>query len=411
MKKILLLSDVPPCSNFTAGLVLDRLVRFLPVDQIAICTIGNRDLKFAIPKELELIPHLALKKPYENGIKIPAKLASILNSRIFTKLVSSINFVLEIWRSLQVQYCLLPEINDFIKEQKIDVLWVILQGQTMVRLASHLSKKSGLPLFTQVWDPFEWWLRANKIDRYTTRKLLKTFDEVIKNSVSCATASWAMSDNYSTVYGVKNLPVIASLPREFAKNPADKPHTRDEFIIAMAGQLYAQAEWNALIKSLNKAKWYIAGKNIRLRVMGAGFQYYADAPANIEYLGWRSQEEVISLLSESDLLYMPYWFSEEFRLEAVNSFPGKLVSYLASGRPVFCHAPDYSSPAQYIAKNNAGYLCNSLDHQVIIQSLENAIVSNDSYARIAKNGTECFLRDFTLEAMKKSFFDFLQMSE
>ncbi|MFU7502743.1 MAG: glycosyltransferase [Candidatus Tisiphia sp.] len=283
-----------------------------------------------------------------------------------------------------------------------------MEGQTIIRLAKPLSCKLALPLFTQVWDPLEWWLRENNIDAYTRRRLLAEFDEVIKHSKSCASASWAMSKTYSHKYGVRSIPVIASLPNKFAKIPATKPHeNRNEFIIAIAGQLYAQDAWQCLINTLNQVNWSIAERRIRLRVLGAYFQVYTQSPTNFEYLGWQSQEETINFLEDSDILYMPYWFSEEYRLEATNSFPGKLVSYFAAGRPVFCHTPYYASPTRYIAKHNAGILCTSMDSLVVLQKLEHAILNTTSYAIVTKNATACFLMDFTLEHMQKTFFEFL----
>ncbi|MGL4226322.1 MAG: glycosyl transferase, partial [Rickettsia sp.] len=81
--------------------------------------------------------------------------------------------------------------------------------------------------------------------------------------------------------------------------------------------------------------------------------------------------------------------------------------YFASGRPVFCHAPDYSSPSKYIEENSAGYLCNSLATDKIIYDLERAITDEDSYRKFAQNGSECFIRDFTLDCMKETFLKFL----
>lgn len=395
--KILLLTDMPPCHNFTAGLVLDRLIRFLPIEQIAICSIVHPHLKPIIPKELEIIPHLKLIKPREMAPR-----------RLWGKAGRLLALVFELIQAMRVKYSILPQIVNFAKQQQVDALWVVLEGQTIVRLARPLSCKLALPLFTQVWDSFEWWLRENNIDVYTRRRLLAEFDEVIKHSKSCASASWAMSKTYSHKYGVRSIPVIASLPNKFAKIPATRPHeNRNEFIIAIAGQLYAQDAWQCLINTLNQVNWSIAGRRIRLRVLGAHFQVYTQTPTNFEYLGWQSQEETINFLEDSDLLYMPYWFSEEYRLEATNSFPGKLVSYFAAGRPVFCHAPYYASPTRYIAKHNAGILCTSMDSLVVLQKLEHAILNITSYAIVTKNATACFLMDFTLEHMQKTFFEFL----
>jgi glycosyltransferase involved in cell wall biosynthesis len=141
--------------------------------------------------------------------------------------------------------------------------------------------------------------------------------------------------------------------------------------------------------------------------MGGAFKVFTQSPSNFEYLGWQSQEETIRLLSESDLLYLPYWFSGEYHEESSNSFPSKVVTYFAAGRPVFCHAPAYASPAKYIKANEAGFLCESLDTSAIISQLEKAVQDTEGYGRFAANGHSCFMKDFTLERMKESFLAFL----
>jgi len=394
--KVLLLTDIPPCRNFTAGLVLDRLVGFLPPEQIALCAVVNPVLNPEIPVELESLPKLILKKPREASVRIFPRKAGDLSA-----------FIFELIQATRVRHELLPQIAAFAKQQQVDAIWVVLQGQTMVRLARQLSLKLNLPLLTQVWDPFGWWLRANQIDGLTQRRLLAEFDKVMRHSASCATASWAMSEAYSNQYGIRNQPVIAGLPRALARKPATRPHAGDEFVIGMAGQFYAQAEWSCLINTLNQVNWTVAGRQIRIRIMGGGFQSFTQHPANFEYLGWQSQEDTIRLLSEADLLYMPYWFSEEFREESSSSFPSKLVTYFAAGRPVFCHAPAYASPAKYIRQHEAGFLCDSLDPLDVLKHLESAISNTEYYREVALNGTNCFMRDFTLERMKESFLQFL----
>jgi hypothetical protein len=396
--KVLLLTDIPPCKNFTAGLVLDRLVSFLQPEEIAICAVVNPVLNPEIPAELHSIPKLLLKKPREGSVRIPPGKAGDLSA-----------FTFELIQSARVRYALLPQIVAFAKQQQVDAIWVVLQGQTMVRLARQLSQKLNLPLLTQVWDPFGWWLQASRIDRFTQRRLRAEFDKVLRHSTSCATASWSMSESYSSLYGIRNNPVIASLPRELALKPATHPHSRDEFVIGMAGQFYAQAEWNSLIQTLDQVNWTIAGRRVRIRIAGGSFQAFTQLPANFEYLGWRSQEETIRLLAETDLLYMPYWFSEGFKEESSNSFPSKLVTYFAAGRPVFCHAPTYASPAKYLKLHDAAYLCDSLDTTVVLKQLEHALTDTERYSTLASNGNACFMRDFTLERMKETFLHFLDI--
>lgn len=397
--KVLLLTDIPPCENYTAGLALEKLVRLLPAEDIVLCSVNNRGSNPVIPDDLQRIPSLTLQKPNEAGVRRLPRGGGAVTA-----------YVIELIKSFHTPRVLLPKIIEFARKNRVEAVWVVLQGQTMVRLARPLAKALDVPLFTQVWDPFDWWLREHLIDDWTRRRLLAEFDRVIRSSTACATASWAMSETYTRKYGVRNVPVIAGLPRELARQPALQPHPDGEFIIGMAGQLYAQAEWHSLIHALDQVNWVVAGRRVRIRVMGGAFKLLTKLPGNFEYLGWRSQAETIRLLAESDLLYLPYWFSEKFREESSNSFPSKLVTYFAAGRPVFCHAPDYASPAKYIARNDAGYLCASLDASVVLKTLEQVITDTSVYGGTARNGAACFLRDFTLESMKETFMQFLNIS-
>jgi hypothetical protein len=128
---------------------------------------------------------------------------------------------------------------------------------------------------------------------------------------------------------------------------------------------------------------------------------------NVEYLGWHSQEETIKLLSEVDVLYCPYWFDPAFYDESRLSFPSKLTTYLAAGRPVFFHGPEYASPAEFLKARNAAECCFSLDSAAIIASLTKLAVDETYYQQTAQNGHKAFMDCLTMPALKKNFLEFL----
>ena len=398
--KILLVTDIPPCKNFTAGLVLDRLVSFLPKQEIAICAVINSTLQPEIPIELNEVPKLILVKPKESGF-----------SNLAFGLHRPLNIVNEVLRGIKVRFFILPKIVAFARAQKIEAIWIVLQGQTMVRIANPLANKLSLPLFTQIWDPLGWWLRENFVTGLMRRYFLSLYAKAIKSSRCCATASSAMSELYKSEYQVRTQAVIAGLPEQYSQGSKFKSTSNDRFIIGMAGQFYSTEEWNGLIAALDASNWIISGKEIWVRVLGPGFQSFTQSPKNIEYLGWRSQVETVKSLRNCDLLYIPYWFSDKFKEEAKNSFPSKLVTYLCAGKAVFCHAPIYASPSIYLSENEAGYLCHSLDPEEIVRKISEVIEDPDRYKKISENGSICFKRDFTLESMKKSFDEFLANKE
>jgi glycosyltransferase involved in cell wall biosynthesis len=300
---------------------------------------------------------------------------------------------------------------DFGRKFKAYAVWCILEGQTMIRLAVPVAKALGIPLYTEVWDPPCWWLRENGVDKITQSRVLNKFDNAIKSSQMCATASWSMAEKYHKDYGVKTVPLIPSLAAERALPPSYSVGSSEEIIIGMAGQIYASNEWNALINALDHVQWRISGKVVKIRVLGRRVNLQASRQVRIEFLGWSSQEETIKLMSETDLLYCPYWFDPMFETVARLSFPSKLTTYLASGRPVFYHGPRYASPARFLEEHKAGKCCYSLDSTEIINSLTEILSDSDLYSKLTQNGKIAFDKFLTLETMKDSFAAFLQIDK
>ncbi len=64
--KVLLLTDIPPTKDFTAGLVLDQLSRFMPRDSLCCFAVVNPELNLQVSEDLSAIPITFHCKPNEN---------------------------------------------------------------------------------------------------------------------------------------------------------------------------------------------------------------------------------------------------------------------------------------------------------------------------------------------------------
>jgi glycosyltransferase involved in cell wall biosynthesis len=133
----------------------------------------------------------------------------------------------------------------------------------------------------------------------------------------------------------------------------------------------------------------------------------SDASANVTFLGWKSQSDAIDILSGCDFLYCPYPFDPSMEDVSRYSFPSKLVLYLAAGRPVIFHGPDFSPAAKYIAETECGVLISDLAAQGILSEIERLSEDKAIYQRMAKAAQRSFANDFTLEAMAHDFRDFI----
>jgi glycosyltransferase involved in cell wall biosynthesis len=396
MKKILLLTDIPPCKNLTAGLVLDQLCRFLPHGSVACYAVVSPGLDATLSPDLDWIPVEYCKKPVEIGGRILPGRLGIISSLIYDS-----------YGAFTTASRITKDVVAFGRKNGVDALWCVLQGKTMIRLARPVAKGLGVPLYTQVWDPPFWWLRDTRTDNVTKRLVLQEFDRVLRDSSGCAAASWAMAEQYHADYGTRAVPVIPSLDASMAMPPATRLHDNDELVIGLAGQIYSVDEWEALIAALDSVSWTICDRKVRIRLMGREAHLHADCSMRVEFLGWGSQAETIRLLSEADILYCPYWFDPDFENEARLSFPSKLTTYLAAGRPVLFHGPAYASPAGFLRDNNSGMCCHSLEKNVIIDAIKRMITESGEYGILAQNGSTAFLQHLTLESMQQSFEKFL----
>ena len=397
MKKILLLTDIPPCDNLTAGIFLNHLCKNIPDERLAIFTVLNPYLKPNLYNRYQNIPIKYAEKPFEGwGHRKNGRLSSFYHETIY-----AINDLPKIS----------SQIVRFSKEQNVEAIWVIIQGQMMIRLASIVMNKLDLPIYPQVMDPPDWWFRDWKVNSIHTKIFLHRFDQLMRRAEKIGVASWAMEKAYSQKYNVEAVPLVSPIDESVVISPShEKNEAADKnLIIGMAGQLYAATEWNALINALDSANWNIGSRKVKIKLLGD----HSNTPNvnydNVEVLGWKSQKEVIQILSQCDISYLPYWFDPNYEQEARLCFPSKLTSYLAAGLPVFVHSPRYASPAEFVSNHNAGIVCDSLEHNVIISTLTSLVETEKEYQQFAENGNKALNTYLTHEAVGKQVERFLPL--
>jgi glycosyltransferase involved in cell wall biosynthesis len=397
--KVLLISDVPPCDDFTAGIVLSAMIRFLPRGSICCFAVVNPLIPFRMSPEFGGIPVEFYRKPLENWAWLPRRFPI---NRI-SALASSTG---ETWIGHRRARSLAIKAIEFGRKQQVDRVWAVLQGQTTIRMALAVAEGLNVPLYSQVWDPFSWWAKANRLDERTTRETQELFDETIRRSAAVATASHPMAKNYRDRLHVKAVPVISSYARTMARSPLATDRDGESIKIGMAGQFYAADAWSQLLETLEAVNWTVGGRRVSIVAIGP-VPPPSIAANNVTFLGWKPQGEAIDLLANCDFLYCPYPFDRSMEDVARLSFPSKLVLYLAAGRPVIFHGPIYSAAADYITDKACGVVVTSLPAARILDEIERLVENHELYAEMASKAQRAFLEDFTLDQMARSFDDFI----
>jgi hypothetical protein len=402
--KVLLLTDVPPCKDFSGAMLTLQLCKLLPRDSLVCYGVVNPELDgFPIDPDLGA-PFEKTAKPRELGCRHKNKYLGGMRT-FFNEM-----------RTAKVE---IPRIADavaaFGKRHGVDRLWCILQGQTMIRLALPVSRRLNVPLLTQIWDHPSWWLDAHGVDGVTSRFVLWQYERVLRRSTRIGAASFVMAEEYQNRYGIPAIPFLGSLDRRVVRLPSWTPPVfssdHETILIGLAGQIYSKQEWNSLLAALDSAHWTVAGKRVKLRFLGRPYEVEASSlgPEKLEVLGYLPQEETIRRMAECDILYCPYFFDEKRKEISRTSFPSKVTTYLAAGRPILYHGPDYASPAIFLREHGAAEFCHSLATGDILGVISRLATDESLYRTVAENGHAAMLEHLTFESLKAYLYRFLGM--
>ena len=168
--KTLLLTDIPPSSNLTAGIVTAQMCRFVPQGELAIFCVLNRHLRPDPYPDLVEIPTRTVHKPNEYNRR---------NRKLFPLDLAK-TIVTEAFRRYTAPPSLIRQAIEYGRQQGATSLWAVLQGQTMVRMAGAVAEGLNIPLRAQVWDPLVWWLQAHGVDRFNRKIDLTKFDRTMR---------------------------------------------------------------------------------------------------------------------------------------------------------------------------------------------------------------------------------------
>jgi len=153
--------------------------------------------------------------------------------------------------------------------------------------------------------------------------------------------------------------------------------------------------------------WKLNDKDVIIRTIGNSISFSPPSKCNIEYLGKRTVYEVIDLLSDSFINFVPYRFSAETRYGSSVSFPSKINTYLAAKKPIFTISPSYTTPFQFVNDFETGISCASLDPADILNSLNAFLVDEVRYQNMIRNCEEVYENNFHPTVFAKIFKEFI----
>jgi hypothetical protein len=274
------------------------------------------------------------------------------------------------------------EVICFVREAKPDRLWAILSSTAAIDTAYLVQKATGVKMLLHVWDDPRHIMTQRQLDRFTFRRTMGRFNYLLAHAEKLGVICEQMADAYAQESRAPAVVVRHGL-KDFVR-PISEPSSEDEFRIGLSGSMYCYSAWKALQEAFDRLDWRIGSRRIVLVVAGSEIQFRAFRPAECRFYGWRPLEQVAELLSECDLLYVPHPFESYQEPLARLSFPTKLSAYVATGRPILIHAPEYSSLTSFCRQHQFGLLTHELNSEKLTAFLLRHLSSADRLKKLSE---------------------------
>lgn len=382
--RLLLLTGVPPGAHNVGGIILGDLVRHYGPGRVRCAAIvGRRFVPQPTPglqgMTMQLLPTLRMHAR-RRGV---GRLAAF---------VAAADFVTGFQRETAR---LASQIVAGCRADPVAHVFAVLDNPLVIAIARRVAGKLGVPMTTLVWDPPDYLLRTCRYERFGRGRLVAEFRRCLRASSAVAVVSEAMQRDFAEFTGAPIHLLRHGLPAgSVTAVPTTRRSQREEWVLGFAGSMYSDCAWRALLAALDSVAWRIAGRPVRLQVMAAQLSLHTRHAAVIEFLGFRDPADVQRILGECDACYMPQPFVPELGDLCRYSFPTKLANYLATGRPVFVHAPADSSLQAYYAGHPFGASCDSLEPGSIVAALEGLLGDEATYVDACRRAAALAATEF-----------------
>ena len=391
LPKLLVLVSYLPGSRHGGGVVLDEILQRYPKDGYVCFSINpsdQRERPAELPESLRGIPCVT-------GALVPP-----LQWRGY-------RFYLPLLRALAF-HALAPfrirQAIAFGRKHRVEMVWAELQGDAVV-IAQKVADGLGVPLVGTIWDDPEGWLADGGYDRLSRQLIWKRFQEALRRARHLSTAGEAMQQAYEELYGVKS--VILRHGFEGSLLPLAPTKSQKDILIGFVGNVYGHEAFLAFFSALARLNSEGQVPPIKLLAFGGGRLLQVPG-VEIETMGWQPAEVMLRQLAQTDFCYLPYWFDPSKRRHAELSFPNKFETYLAAGRPVLFHGPEYSGIAATIKQYRVGLCMHSLAPEEITRTIERLILDQPLRESLSQAAVAAFQAEFNAGVMMKNFLSLIQ---
>lgn len=261
------------------------------------------------------------------------------------------------------------KIDEFVKEQKPDIIYLIPYGIRMLDLANYINKKYNIPIIPHFMDDWISTLYSDSELMFLQKKQLNNkFTSLMKNISHSFVISEAMKIEYQKRYNDKNFHALMNSP---SVNLPNSIEAKEITKICYFGSLHLN-RWN----SLNKICKIIKENqiNIKIDLYSNDWDLVKNNFSDYDFVtcvGFIPPHQVNKTMKNYDAVLFIESFDNSVKKYTKFSMSTKIPEYLSSGLPIIAVGPSDIASVSYLKNNKVALV---LDDENLIQW--NSLIKN-----------------------------------
>ncbi len=395
-RRVLLISSNQPSASGVGGLYLLECCRQYPSDRIACIHFSSAPTPEPWSADLSEVCREIHHWPYDRSRRPTS-------GRVGALVAYADQWVTRCFR----QGCAIRRTWALVQAFEPDVIWAVLDTPLMYRLPRQIARRLGIPLVTTVWDPPEAVCGELGWDRWSTLRAKRDFAASVRQSQRCGVVSENMQAEYTQRFGTPCVLLRHAVRRSHVVARAQQSRPERSFRIGFCGSVYSRVEWDALMAALDSIQWVLDGREVEVWTFCKRILLGAPGRANVRFFGWRGTDEMLPMLAQVDVGYLPYWFDNNRRESVRLCFPTKLGTYLACDLPVLFHGPADSSVAAFLRAHAVGVTCDSNEPTRLVGCLRRLSSDEETLLKMKESRDSVLDTILNLELFQQKFHELM----
>jgi len=385
--RLLFVGEFPPSNHHGGAILVKRLLAQHPSDCLTVIT-SKEGMTASQPTGLLNCPHIAL---LSFSSLSPWTRPLVRAANLFALAVVALRTMVEIRR------------------KRVQALITVVQGRYYLA-AAFAAWITATPHVTIVHDNF---VDATAIPLSAARRTMRRLTrKILRNASHVYAVSPEMQRLVSRECGVESEIQLPSTeaPARLTRSDAAIPRQGGP-VILFAGTIgYTVRDCLDLLVDLiasGKLERYgVAGARLHLcaNVTDAEKRSYGWDNENIVCRGWVPQSELANVITDADILFLPYSFSETARDAVETAFPSKTADYLAAGKPILVLGPEYSSLVRYASEQDFAEIVKEFSPDALAGGIAKIALSPVYRENLANRALEVFSANHDIERQRRKFY-------